>query len=91
MSAKLHPATTMLRGDDSYCPCEIAVASLPAGRELLTGVFRDDGIPADSTARRPDRPFGLVIPPGFAAWQSLNLRIFRALQSTRREINVTVE
>lgn len=84
MFVTVHPAETMLRGDGSgFNPRNIMVTALPGRRELLTGVFRDDGVGSTS---RPDRPFRIVIPNGFQAWHSLNAEVFYALRSDAREV-----
>jgi hypothetical protein len=73
-----------------YNPRNIVVTRLPNGRELLTGMFRDDGVREDTETRSPDRPFGIAIPLGFDAWQSLNTRIFYALKSAKRGIDISI-
>jgi hypothetical protein len=74
----------MLRGDGGgYNPRDTSVTQLPGNRELLTGVFRDDGV---GSRNRPERPFRIVIPVGFQAWHSLNTEIFYALRSNVFEI-----
>jgi len=79
MYVSVHPTETMLRGDGhGYNPRDIFVTPLPGRRELITGVFRDDG--ARSGPRRPDRRFRITMPTGFGAWQSLNTRVFYALR-----------
>lgn len=83
MHIQVHPAETMLRGDEGYCPRNIRVTSPQAGMELVSGVFRDDG---KGSLRRPERPFRLLLPVGFQAWQHLNANIFSALRSGATEI-----
>ena len=81
MVISVHPAQTMLRGDGrGYNPRDIQVTPLPGNRELITGVFRDDGV---GSTRRAPRPFRVVTPPGLRAmqWQSLNTAVFCALES----------
>lgn len=85
MYCPVHPSSTMLRGDDrGYNPREIRVAVLPNGRELITGVFRDDGR-IDNALRRPDRQFRILVPPAFEAWWDLNTHVFRALRANTAE------
>jgi hypothetical protein len=84
MTVAVHPADTMLRGDGcGYNPRSICPLKLAGRRELITGVFRDDGV---GSTNRPDRPFRITIPAGFQGWQSLNTQVFYALKSNAREI-----
>jgi hypothetical protein len=84
MLIAVHPAETMLRGDGrGFNPRNISVTVLAGQRELLTGVFRDDGV---GSTNRSDRPFQIVIPRGFQAWHSLNTRVFYALRSDSPEV-----
>ncbi len=81
MFLSVHPAETMLRGDGKgYNPRDLSITVLAGACELLTGVFRDDGI--RSEPRRTDRPFHIILPNDFQAWHSLNTRIFYSLQSS---------
>jgi hypothetical protein len=80
MFLAVHPAETMLRGDGKgYNPRDIRVTQLAGGYELLTGVFRDDGV--RSGPKRPERPFHIIIPKEFEAWHALNSMVFVALES----------
>jgi hypothetical protein len=86
MVISVHPAETMLRGDGrGYNPRDIQVMPLPGNRELITGVFRDDGV---GSTRRAPRPFRIVASAGLRAmqWQSLNTAVFCALKSGVPEI-----
>jgi hypothetical protein len=83
MFISVHPVETMLRGDLGYNPRGLFVRASCGSRELITGVFRDDG---SGSQRRPDRPFRIVLPVGFEAWQWLNTLIYRALQSQAADI-----
>ena len=85
MLIQVHPATTMMRGDGSYNPRDIVVTPLPAGEELLTGRFVDDG-DREGRPRRRDRSFWITTAAGFEAWQDLNTRIFYALRSDTCEV-----
>ena len=80
MFLTVHPAETTLRGDGKgYNPRDISITQLAGGYELLTGVFRDDGVRSGSA--RPERPFHIILPNEFGAWYSLNSRMFSALES----------
>jgi hypothetical protein len=84
MQLVLHPAQTNLRGDGrGYNPREICATPLPGNRELITGVFRDDGVGATG---RPDRPFKIVTPIGFQDWIPLNAEIYDRLRSGTAEV-----
>ena len=83
----VHPTETMLRGDGKgYNPRDLTVTALAGGFELLTGVFRDDGVRFEP--RRPDRPFHIIIPNEFLAWLSLNTRVFDAIESDANVVEV---
>lgn len=87
MFIQVHAAETMLRGDGSgYNPREIRATLLPDGIELISGVFRDDGV---GSTNRADRPFRIFLPAGFEAWQHLNSLIFSALHSSASEIVIS--
>lgn len=87
MFVSVHPAETMLRGDSSgYNPRDVVITAMAGACELVTGVFRDDGV--RSEPRRADRPFHIILPKSFDAWHSLNTRVFYALQSDAPVIEI---
>jgi hypothetical protein len=86
MFLSVHPAVTMMRGDGKgYNPRDLEFLTGAGGREMIQGVFRDDG-GVGSAPRRPDVPFHVVLPPGFGAWHSLNTRIFYALTEGQTQV-----
>ena len=52
MFVQVHPAVNMLRGDAGYRPCITEVLCAAGGREMIEGVFQDDG-PRGSVPARP--------------------------------------
>jgi hypothetical protein len=81
MFVDLHPATFRLRGDDGYNPRDLCSQAFSDGTELLSGVYRDDGVhPLRDAAARPNRPFAFWLPPN-ADFTRINNKIFYRLQT----------
>ena len=87
MFIQVHAAETMLRGDGSgYNPREIRATLLPDGIELISGVFRDDGV---GSTNRADRPFRNSRPRDSRRGSISTASIFSALHSSASEIVIS--
>ena len=80
----VHPSKTRLRGDGGgFNPRNIEVLPLSGELEMIIGVFRDNSV---GSRGRLDRPFQIIIPIGFQAWDFLNEVVYDALRSGVHEV-----
>jgi hypothetical protein len=87
MHVTVHPASQLLKGDDSYHARNLRVMPASPETEIIEGIYVDDGYKPEGGPRRPDRPFRFLVPVD-GDYSNINVQVFDRLRRGESLMNL---